>query len=352
MSAPPTSHIRLSDPAELVAAIPHLLGFHPQNSVILLALHGKNLGLTLRADLVDPEQAPPLAEQMLTPLLRQEPTGVAVVVVGGAPGADGLPPHRALVDVLDEALAGAGLPLLHAAWTSETAAGAPWRCYDDPDCAGTLADPAASPLAAATVAAGAVTFGRREDLVALLAPHDAEALARRSTLLEGADTAHPLTAALVNRRVAQLGRLLRSAPDGSRDSCDSLVLDDRTVAELASALCDHRVRDRCLPWCTGPHAAAAERLWLDLVRATPAPERAEPAAMLALSAYLRGDGALAGVALDAALEACPQHSLSALLRAALDGGLQPDVIRTVALDAAAAQRRSRRRRRRSPRRGR
>ena len=94
-----------------------------------------------------------------------------------------------------------------------------------------------------------------------------------------------------------------------------------------------------VPWCTGAGAAAAERLWLALVRATPAPERAEPAALLALTAYLRGDGALAGVALDAALNACPHHSLSGLLRAALDGGLPPELLRGVAEDAAAALRR-------------
>lgn len=330
MSAPPTTRIRLSDPAELVAAIPHLLGFHPQDSVVLIALHGKNLGLTLRADLVDIGQVPLLAEQMLAPLLRQEPTGVALVVIGGEPGGDGTPPHRPLVDALDQALADAGLPLVHAAWTSATAAGAPWRCYDDPLCEGVLPDPATSPLAAATVAAGAVTFEKREDLVALLEQHDVQALARRSALLHAADAEHPMTAGLRARRFSLLEGLRRQVADGD------VVLDDRVVVEVASALCDHRVRDACLPWCIGSDAAGAERLWLALVRATPAPERAEPAALLALVAYLRGDGAMAGVALDAALDACPEHSLSNLLRAALDGGLPPDALRTVAADAAAA----------------
>lgn len=346
MSAPPTTRIRLSDPAELVAAIPHLLGFHPRQSLVLLALHGKRLGLTLRADLVDATQAPLLAEQMLAPLARQEPTGVVLVVIGGEYQTDHGPPHRDLIEVFDETLAAAQVPLVHAIWTAATAAGAPWRCYDDPACAGTLADPAATPLAAAAVAAGVVTFGAREDLVALLADRDPDALSRRSALLQAADGEHPLSARLVARRLALLERLHRQAGSGD------VVLDDHSVAEVASALCDHRVRDACLPWCTGPDAVATERLWLALVRATPAPERAEPAALLALVVYLRGDGALAGVALDAAQQACPEHSLSALLRAALDGGLPPDVLRTVAIDAAKAlqpsgpkPRRSRRRRR-------
>jgi hypothetical protein len=152
---------------------------------------------------------------------------------------------------------------------------------------------------------------------------------------------------LIARRLAQLEELHREAAVGD------VVLSDSVVAEVASALCDHRVRDACLPWCTGSGAVAAERLWLALVRATPAPERAEPAALLALVAYLRGDGAMAGIALDAAQQACPEHSLSGLLRAALEGGLPPEVLRTVAADAAAAvarrSRRTRKRRSRRPR---
>lgn len=339
MSAPTAGRIRLSDPAELIAAVPHLLGFHPHDSVVLLALHGKRLGLTLRADLVDDVPAPLLAEQLLAPILRQRPTGVALIVIGGDLTPDGDPPHRALVDVLDDMLTSAGLPLVHAAWTAQIVRGAPWHCYDDPQCGGTVSDPAASPLAAATVAAGAVTFSSRDEMVALLDGEDPAALQRRAALLDAADADHPMSPKLRGQRLAQLAALHRAAVAGD------VVLSDSVVAEVASALCDHRVRDACLPWCTGSGAVAAERLWLALVRATPAPERAEPAALLALVAYLRGDGALAGVALDAALQACPQHSLSGLLRAALDGGLPPEVLRTVAADAAAALPRPPRRRR-------
>jgi hypothetical protein len=332
MSAPPAGSIRLTDPSELIAAVPHLLGFHPHDSVVILTLQGKSLGLTMRADLVAPDQAPRLAEQLLLPIARAWPTGIALVVVGGNVGADADLPHRALVHALRDVLAGAGLAVMLAAWTTETKHGAPWRCYDDSLCTGTVADPATSPLAAATVAAGAVTFGSREEMVELLAAEDPVALQRRAALLDAADAEHPMSARLVKRRIAQLRQLHRAAAAGD------VILTDRVLAEVASALCDHRVRDACLPWCLGSGAVAAERLWLSLIRATPAPERAEPAALLALTAYLRGDGAMAGVALDAAQHACPHHSLSGLLRAALDGGLPPELVRGVARDAAAALR--------------
>jgi uncharacterized protein DUF4192 len=337
MSAPAAGRIRLSDPSELIAAVPHLLGFHPRDSVVLLALRGRNLGLTLRADLVESDQAPLLAEQLLAPIARQRPTGVAVVMIGGEPTSDGDLPHRGLVDAIDDVLTGSGLPVVHAAWAAETVRGAPWRCYDDPLCAGTVADPETSPLAAATVAAGAVTFSSREEMAELMATEDPAALQRRALLLDAADAEHPMSDRKVTQRLAQLRKLLQAAATGN------LVLSDSVVAEVASALCDHRVRDTCLPWCSGPGAAATEQLWLALVRATPAPERAEPAALLAFTAYLRGDGAFAGVALETALRACPQHSLSGLLRAALEGGLPPELLRSVAADAAAALRRPPRR---------
>ncbi len=69
--------------------------------------------------------------------------------------------------------------------------------------------------------------------------------------------------------------------------------------------------------------AAAEQLWAALARETPAPEAAEPAALLAVSALLRGDGALANVALDRAAEAWPGHLLSRQLRAVASSGLAP-----------------------------
>jgi hypothetical protein len=79
----------------------------------------------------------------------------------------------------------------------------------------------------------------------------------------------------------------------------------------------------------GPHAPAAEQLWAALCRETPDPEAAEPAALLAVSALLRGDGALANVALDRAEQAWPGHAFARLLRGAADAGLRPSRMRAL-----------------------
>ena len=86
------------------------------------------------------------------------------------------------------------------------------------------------------------------------------------------------------------------------------------MVELACALGDPDVRDAALLRNLGGAAAAAEQLWTALVRETPDPEAAEPAVLLAVSALLRGDGALANVALERAELAWPGHRLARLLR--------------------------------------
>jgi hypothetical protein len=79
-------------------------------------------------------------------------------------------------------------------------------------------------------------------------------------------------------------------------------------------------------------------LWTALVRATPAPECAEPACLLAITAYLRGDGVLAGIALERAEAAHPGHVLATLLRTALLTGMPPEHLEEVTIRAAKAAR--------------
>jgi hypothetical protein len=126
-------------------------------------------------------------------------------------------------------------------------------------------------------------------------------------------------------------------------------LDDGRVFALAAALADPLVRDAALARCAAPAGpSGAEQLWAALARETPDPEAAEPAALLAACALLRGDGALAGIALDRAERAWPGHRLTGLLRAALLAGIRPEqlreCLRTAPLPPAARARVRRRRR--------
>ena len=330
MAPSSTCTVRLRGPDELIAAVPHLLGFHPADSLVLVALTAGRIGLTLRVDLAPGTQADLLAAQLVGPVCRQRPSGVVLVVIGGVGPDASNSPGAAAVKALTIALAGRGIPVLHAAWARASERGAPWRCYDEPGCCGTLPDPAASPLGAATVAAGLVTFGDRAELTRLLTPDPPEVLARRRTALDRAARSDPPGG------TTKASRALRTVQDAVRAADrGELVLDDAAVIRLAGALADRSVRDACLPLCGGGSAEAAGRLWLALARGSPDPERAEPACLFAVTSYLRGEGALAGMALEAALLADPGHRLAALLQAALAGGIPPARVREVAWAAAA-----------------
>jgi Domain of unknown function (DUF4192) len=88
-----------------------------------------------------------------------------------------------------------------------------------------------------------------------------------------------------------------------------------------------RVRDEILTWFDGDWGDAARELLLDLVRHAVPPYEVPPLTVLAWIAYLQGEGALAGIALDRALTAEPGYGMAKILDQALTGACNPDVFR-------------------------
>jgi hypothetical protein len=323
---------RLHDPAQLLAALPYLLGFHPRDSLVLVTVEPgapPTVGLVLRADLPPRGLEHQLAEQIQVPVRLRGVSAVILAMVGGR----AQPPPAAL-DAVRDAMAGIGVQVLHELWAESTAAGARWACLRLRCHQGRLPDSTASPLAAATAAAGMVTHADREGVHRLVEPDGDAALQRRAVLLDTAVEAAELDRQLagepaVRRDLAVVRGAVHEAAAGR------LPAGDEEVVRLAVALSDRRVRDLALGFCLGEHSAAAERLWLALTRATPPPEVAEPAALAALSAYLRGEGALAGMALERALQAWPGHVLATLADQALRTAVPPWRLRSLLLDACA-----------------
>ncbi|OZM74491.1 hypothetical protein CFN78_05080 [Amycolatopsis antarctica] len=317
--------VDLRDPGQLLAGIPHLLGFRPSNSVVLIGHRGpaaRTIGAVARADLPPAGCERDLAARLMGALLADGATGATLAIVGGRVAEQERPGAR-VVAALASVLRDTGLRLLHVLRVPDIAAGAAWACDTDPGCAGLLPDPATTALAAASATVGVVTFGSREAMASLLDPVDEDTLGRRSALLDAAADAaagtDPDSDAEIHRACALVRRYLRGPGE-------VVLSDDEEVVALALAVSRPRVRDACLTLAlpAGSDAArVAERLWLALVRATPRPERAHPACLLGFSAYMRGDGALAGMALENALTADPGHVLAGLLFRALDHHMLP-----------------------------
>jgi len=322
---PGTVRATLRNPADLIASLPYLLGFRPADSLVLLGHQrpGTKIGLILRADLPPRELQASQADALIPRFADSRHDGVTAVLIGGSADEDG-PPHADFVDELSRALSVHQLRLFHALWTPSVHTGAPWSCYRHADCTGVLPDPQETVVAAATTEAGFMVFPSREDLAALLDPRCPETVARRARLLAASPEplrlpgmAHSdvLAAAVLEIRAA-FGRQRRG--EGPPD-------DDQAMC-LAHALSLTPVRDACLALAVPAHtplAREAEDVWLSLVRELPAPHRAEAALQLGYTALMRGEGALAGMALANATEADPANLAACLLHTAWSLGTDP-----------------------------
>ena len=92
---------------------------------------------------------------------------------------------------------------------------------------------------------------------------------------------------------------------------------------------DKLARDAILTWALGGHLEELLVFLTDLARCTLDDNAAPICTVLAGAAYLIGDGALAGIALDRALAAESDYELARLLDAALRNQISPDEIRAM-----------------------
>jgi hypothetical protein len=319
---------KLNRPGALIAALPAVLGFVPENSLVLVSLDGGELGAVMRVDLSDDltDRVGHLAE--IAAAAGPDAAIAVIVDADGAhcPGCND--EHRELCAELAEALSQYDIELWAAHVVDRVARGGRWHCVDGCGCGGAVEDPSASPMAAAAVLDGRRLYARRADLQAVIAADDparsdglADALRRQAATREPAHRADP---AGCGRRDVETAMAAASRVAGGQS------LGDVELAELGCALTDPQVRDALYALAVGERAGDAESLWALLARTLPPPWRAEALALLAFSAYARGDGPLAGVSLDAALRCDPDHRMAGMLDQALQSGMRPERIRELA----------------------
>lgn len=339
MSTQTKAQLHTADPAKVIAALPYLVGFHPRDSLVLLTLTGEPgrpmaIGWALRVDLPPPGREHELAVQLVSRLTMRRPTAVMMVVVGGGqPDLERGLPGRQLVNTMSRMLATWAIDVANSWWTPAVEAGAQWSCIAG-CCDGVLPDPASTPFAARSAANGLVAYADRSELARLVAADPAPALRRCRRLLDVELETWREGMASQPRAMLRRGRglVVDAVAAAARDQPPTHL---RALARLAAALADNRIRDWSLRCCRGARLVAAERVWQSLTRSIPAPEVANPATLAAYCAYVRGDGVLAGMALERALSAQPGHNLATLLAVALDGALPPATVAALAGDAAA-----------------
>lgn len=340
MTTPTSSHdpledwrtpLRISDPAELIVSVPALLGFTPTSSIVLLCLGGGGrggtaVGAVLRHDLVHRRDGRAGVSAQMSAALDQfgivcEAEGAVAALAVIVDDAGDRTDYDDIVESLAHRLQMRGAELVGAHVTPRIVAGQRWWSLLGDPRYGCLPDPTASRVAAAHVLGGRQIHASRSDLSALL--------------VGGTE---------MRRAVAEQMDDLGSAPSAREDSRSRLHLVLWQVAAVASgerlspqefaevilAIQDDVVRDACMALAVGDDATPAEQLWLLLTQVAPDTHRADAAALLGYSAYVRGDGPFAGIAFSAALDSDPTHVLAAMLDSGLAHGLRPQRVRALA----------------------
>jgi len=333
--------VRLRDVGEIAAGLPHLMGFHPRDSVVVIGLggtSGRRVRVTARADIPPPEHDRSLARMLARKVSSGRPEGALVFVVSEVADAtdDGRRrlPHHDLVRETCRALERSGIRI---ADTVLVRAGR-WWSYDGSPDAGTPLPGGVSELAVASVATGTVVADDREGLLARLAPppgHDGHAMAATCARVGVALSADVLDTGVEPVAAESWAAIMAGFGRCHIGASVRMPLADDDVARIVWGLRDPVVRDLALDLALGDEPAAAELLWTECTRRAPAPLDAAPATLLAVCAYLRGDGAMANIALDRALTSAPGYGLAGLLRDALDACVTPTDLREWLTGAAA-----------------
>lgn len=321
MTTSPSPDFRLDRPAVLIAALPAVLGFIPEKSLVLVTVDRGAMGCVMRVDLSD--ELTDSVEHIAEVAAAARPDSAIAVVVDedGAGCRLCNDEYRELAAMLASALADRGIELLAAHVVDRIVAGGRWHCADGCGASGTVDDPSASPLAMAAVLDGRRLYARRtelQDVIAVTDPVRAQALAG---LIEDAQA---------GRSEAEARSEIEAVIAAATRVSEGEDLPDETLTGIAAALTDLQVRDTLYALAVGECAADAESLWAELSRRLPEPWRAEALVLLAFSAYARGDGPLAGVSLEAALRCDSTHRMARMLDTALQSGLRPEQIRELA----------------------
>lgn len=302
--------MEISSPRELIAAIPHLLGFVPEDSLVVVALVDNDVHSMVR---VDWPVAPSVMQGSLT-RYAQSITNIDVVLCLYA-DAD-VDTYESVQEVFSESEILDILQVKHGFWKST-------MCEDSQCCPpqGRPIDDFASIAATEFVYAGSSPFASREDLVSALAAES----------LSGTDRYESERAFAVIHDITdpkcEVDWILSRA---SRN--DTALFSD--IARTSIALQEIRVRDGVLRRAfESVEVRISMRGWLmQILGKIPEHQVAACATVLAGVVWLDGNGSLARIALDRALDADPDYSLAQLLDTALVNAV-PSRVWTESLEA-------------------
>lgn len=311
-------------PVDLIAAVPYVLGFHPEDSVVLLTF-GPGEAFHARVDLpVGGDDQLAVVEMLVEVVTRHGVDRVALLLytddawVAAAFHDIAVPGFvRHGVDVIDVVRVGADR----------------FHCADDPDDPGTAYDLTTHVFTAEQVVAGAVVERSRDDLSAGLDcvdDEDAGAVAEAAARFDERWGGLPafVTVDGLCRDLADQARWVQRTIRRHARGRTPLPVED--AGRMLVLTADVALRD--VAWAEMSRADATDHLelWRGLVRRCPPGLLPAPSCLLAFAAWLGGQGALAWCALDRCAAVDPDYSMAACVGQLLEGAVPPSVWRPIA----------------------
>lgn len=123
--------LSVGSPEDVLAYVPHVLGYWPQLSLVVLAMRGKQLGASLRLDLPDRAAGPASQSKYARTVaehirLDSKADGVLLAIYAGVDWRDASDPgYDRLMFSVAQAMAAVGMPVREAWWVGENS----WRDY-------------------------------------------------------------------------------------------------------------------------------------------------------------------------------------------------------------------------------
>ena len=303
------TRLKVRRPDDLLALIPYLIGFHPEESLVAVFVRSGRVILAGRLDLSPDADAEKLAEFIDALAKRERAEALALV----AYGADSLSMNRLLTQLMDRLV---GQELIHVLYVGH---GRWWSLTCADDCcplAGTPLDLTSHPLSATAVLAGLGTRTNRRELEESVNGPAQDELPRldgmvETMLAEGAELAYPGDAA----------RLLASMID--KVLADPNILDEDSSLLLGLLVRDVHLRDLAWALLTPTNADDHARLWSAVVAQVPPTLAAAPLCLLGMAAWVVGAGALLNCCCERLTRVDPDYSMGGVLAEISEQAIPP-----------------------------
>jgi hypothetical protein len=298
-------------PADFLAVVPYLLGFHPSESLVAVLSRRGRVVLTARLDLPPPDLVDRVRDQVLGLAAQHHVDELVLAAYGEDPAVARQVLERLLDGVPGQVVVREALVVGGGRWWSLTC-----RTGCCP-AEGTLFDPTAHRLAAEAVYAGLSAESSRAALEAQVRGPVASDVPR---LEEAVRQARVEVASL--DRAASAGRMagtVRGVLAGT------LALDEPTCALLAVLALDLTVRD--VAWALMSRDAVEDhlRLWSAVVARSPDEVAAAPLGLLGVAAWISGNGALLNCCIERLEHTDPGYTMQRVLSDISERALPPSV---------------------------